>query len=568
MSAASFIEQERAKCTPAYWFLPFDKSALHDRSLRWKQHYGFEQQPYTSNNEVIPYIDGAAYMNALAVDLNRMTAHDKLLMIGWRFKSGIQISQNANLIQTIQSLLQNGVDVRALVHKATIPPIINWDENPFLKSIVLAFFYAHPLENEIFVSDLNQAGGQAILDDQLPRTHEMSSHHQKSIVLSINREFRAYVGGIDLAPDRLDTPDHQRESAEERFTGWHDLQCGIRGDAVRHIWANFAERWNDKVGISAKPEQYTPLEESSAPPPSAQAAGTHHVQVLRTLACDNTFGFAPLGEQTLRHAYEKAIQQAEHYIYIEDQFLYHCEISDLLKRRLSEVSTLHLIIVTAVETDLPPPFNWHHFYLRDQFFENVLDGGELGASSRVHAFGLYQSRAESAPPIYVHSKVLIVDDRYVCVGSGNVNWRSLTTDTELNIGVVDATLVESQLNDTAVPVSKFARDLRLKLWAEHLGMSEAELGQQSLADAIALFPQLPDQQIGHLRPLVRDPGRRLTPESLALQAIPEGLAAFLRSFVEFFSPPVNDQTDPLQSGDAAAQFFLQEIDPVSECEST
>ena len=48
--------------------------------------------------------------------------------------------------------------------------------------------------------------------------------------------------------------------------------------------------------------------------------GTHHVQVLRTLARGGVYPFAPYGEQSILSAYKKAIDLAEHYIYIEEQF--------------------------------------------------------------------------------------------------------------------------------------------------------------------------------------------------------------------------------------------------------
>lgn len=53
---------------------------------------------------------------------------------------------------------------------------------------------------------------------------------------------------------------------------------------------------------------------------SGANVGTHHVQVLRTLVCEGVYPFAPDGGQTLRLAYEKAIDRAQHYVYIEDQY--------------------------------------------------------------------------------------------------------------------------------------------------------------------------------------------------------------------------------------------------------
>lgn len=57
--------------------------------------------------------------------------------------------------------------------------------------------------------------------------------------------------------------------------------------------------------------------------------------------------------------------------------------------------------------------------------------------------------------IYVHSKLMIIDDEFVLLGSANVNQKSMTHDSELDVGIVDAD-------------GMFAKDLRKALWAEHL----------------------------------------------------------------------------------------------------
>lgn len=76
--------------------------------------------------------------------------------------------------------------------------------------------------------------------------------------------------------------------------------------------------------------------------------------------------------------------------------------------------------------------------------------------------------------IYIHSKLLIVDDAVAIVGSANINDRSLTGngDTEIAAVVVDTEGVE--LRDLGSPTMtvqtrKFARELRRQLWEKHFG---------------------------------------------------------------------------------------------------
>jgi phospholipase D1/2 len=76
--------------------------------------------------------------------------------------------------------------------------------------------------------------------------------------------------------------------------------------------------------------------------------------------------------------------------------------------------------------------------------------------------------------IYVHAKLLIVDDAVAVIGSANINDRSLNGngDTELASVIVDNT--NAQVTEVGQGIKiitrKFARDLRIQLWKKHLGM--------------------------------------------------------------------------------------------------
>lgn len=78
--------------------------------------------------------------------------------------------------------------------------------------------------------------------------------------------------------------------------------------------------------------------------------------------------------------------------------------------------------------------------------------------------------------IYIHSKMMIVDDAVAIVGSANINDRSLTGngDTEIAAVVVDTEGVELQdlgSPDFKVQTRGFARELRRQLWEKHFGFS-------------------------------------------------------------------------------------------------
>jgi len=68
--------------------------------------------------------------------------------------------------------------------------------------------------------------------------------------------------------------------------------------------------------------------------------------------------------------------------------------------------------------------------------------------------------------VYVHSKLMIVDDKYVICGSANINDRSLIgkRDSELAAVIRDEEFQDSVLNNTKVKVGKYAYTLRKKIF--------------------------------------------------------------------------------------------------------
>jgi phosphatidylserine/phosphatidylglycerophosphate/cardiolipin synthase-like enzyme len=103
-------------------------------------------------------------------------------------------------------------------------------------------------------------------------------------------------------------------------------------------------------------------------------------------------------------------------------------------------------------------------------------------------FGIYDVENAVGTPVYVHSKVVVVDDVWAMIGSDNLNRRSWTHDSELSGAVIDSE------PDGRAPVDpggegdgarRFARDLRLKLMGEHLDADGGE--SEDLLDPVTAF---------------------------------------------------------------------------------
>jgi phosphatidylserine/phosphatidylglycerophosphate/cardiolipin synthase-like enzyme len=506
-------------------------------------------EPYTKYNEVTPLIDGENYMGDLYKELKKLTK-GFVLIAGWEFggKKNQAIIEYANvrlvkdqagseLDAVFTDLIKKGVEVRLLAFDNPVP-------------------YIH---NEVLVTQLNQAANSrttrrqcAFLDGVLPG--KAMAHHEKLVFIDDGSgNALAYVGGIDLAFDRRDNNAH--DGAKEKWLGmdaWHDIQLKIRGPATTQIWANFAERWNGyrqkrQVNLSEasrklRKEWGMPAEElqriamvfAGCPVPNnpdGGKPGNKYVQVLRTVARAPTSfpdRYMPKGERTVLCALAKAISRARRYIYIEDQYLWDCELADFIGKQMAVEQGLHLIVVVPGKCELPARWGKYHDHLRSTFFMRVMgidskDKIEFGDKYRVHVFEAHQRRNRKKPaPIYIHSKLIIIDDRYVAVGSANVDQRSMSLDTELHIAVVDGdtqnviwtiTYKKDDKDEDEYTISKFAKKLREDLWREHLGLAPDHLlNDDPVATLYSEFPTSPRKrdQKHHLRVHVNHKGHTRT----------------------------------------------------------
>jgi phosphatidylserine/phosphatidylglycerophosphate/cardiolipin synthase-like enzyme len=191
--------------------------------------------------------------------------------------------------------------------------------------------------------------------------------------------------------------------------------------------------------------------------------------------------FAPDGERTIARFYLRALERARSMLYIEDQYFWSREIGEAVAKALQRSPDLRLTVVVPRFPDRDgvisgPP----HRLGQERTLSRILAAG----GDRVAVFDLESERGR---PIYVHAKVVVIDDEIALIGSDNLNRRSWTHDSELSIAVLD------EERDQRAPLDprgqgagarRFARDLRLRLAQEHLGISRDE---PALLDPVEAF---------------------------------------------------------------------------------
>lgn len=401
-------------------------------------------------------IDGAEAFEAMAEAIRG--AKRSIWITGWHISPHFEVvrGEHGESIGALLAAAAERLDVRVLVWAGAPVPLF------------------HPTRAEVNAAVQELTRSTRIRCQTDPREHPFHCHHEKTII--IDGEL-AFVGGIDitdLAGDRYDTNLHPAR----RRMGWHDVGTRLRGPAVADVAAHFALRWRELTG------------ESLTVPEPGPPAGPHTVQVVRTIA-EGMYDEVPDGEFRILESYVRAIRDAERFIYLENQFLWAPEIVALLadKLRRPPDDDFRLVVV------LPSRANNGHDDTMGQL--GVLAAADDGAG-RLLAATIRSLTGHRDDRLYVHAKVAIVDDRWLTVGSANLNAHSLLNDTELNVVTDD---------------SELARATRLRLWAEHLGI-----------DADTLAPEDPCAVVDdHWRPIAFEQLERLragAPPTHRLLALP------------------------------------------------
>ncbi|MEO3938525.1 phospholipase D-like domain-containing protein [Dermatophilaceae bacterium Soc4.6] len=448
---------------------------------------------WTEGNTVRPLVHGVTYFAELHRCVSAMAPGDLLMFVDWRGDPDERLLREAG--SEVGTLLagaaRRGVDVRGLVWRS------HWDKLAFSGE-----------QNRNLCDVVNEAGGEVVLD---MRVRTGGSHHQKFVVLrhpgQPHRDV-AFLGGIDLCHSRRDDAHHggdpQKQPMAKAFGSrppWHDVQLAIAGPAVGDVETVFRERWDDRQPLSRSPYRRvvdriraSDTDCSPLPPqlPDPAPTGEHPVQLLRTYGRRlGGYPFAPRGERSVARGYAKALRRARRLIYLEDQYLWSPEVSSLLAEALRDNPRLRLVAVLPRVPDQdgrlsqPPNLVGRQQLLRDL---------HAAGPGRVGVYGLENA---AGTPIYVHSKVCVIDDEWASVGSDNFNRRSWTHDSEVSAAVVHP---------------GYARALRHELVREHLGIeADEEVGIDELpllfaqsADALDVWsragrrgPRPP----GQLRPL-------------------------------------------------------------------
>ncbi len=472
------------------WFLDTMRAGQFPPQTR---HPGSQLQPYTDGNLVEPVIDGAALMAEFherveAIIAAPDPAQYELWVAQWKL-TPVQLLGETHPVKDAETQILDAARAGIKVY--------------FLGS-------GHADRNKptsAFAQKLVDSGGLGTSDKRIP---VFGSEHQKFYIFrGPGNKWLALLGSADLNDSRWDMPGHIVDNPDRSPRGEgpsHDVTVRVQGPAVHDIALTFAERWNDPANL----ERTSPKINSTIPtdflidpiPP----AGPHSVQVLRTYGIErkSSYSWAQQGEFTIWASYVNAIKHARNYIYVEDQYFYafsdpakfgkitgQSRDTDLVYQLGEAIKRgVDVLVLVPSRKGNSNPTNYFQLYARRATADYLLRVAEASGAGRFAACYL---AAGDVDPV-IHAKVMIVDDEFALVGSANVCRRSMTYDSEVHVGIVDA---ENQ----------FARDLRLALWQEHMDLENVENLRDPAAGFEAFRSHAAAEQ-GRLRILDTTPGRK------------------------------------------------------------
>ena len=319
-------------------------------------------------------------------------------------------------------------------------------------------------------------------------------YHRKLVIVD---DQVAFLGGLDLCDSRWDSRRHEKHEKrridlhQKPYKPFHDIQVGLRGPIVRDLCEIFVADWRRAVGrapetvaASGGPESGGALTAYAASAASEARVGSE----LFALASLATGLGIPLRAQRVgisrteygaegefvsaevQRLFERALAAAERLIYVEMQYFTSKAIAEALCHRLADTarSKLQVVLVMPDGADSPK--------------EDFVLGNRQRAIRRLvaqfaqhygHDFRLLMSSDSTpddpTPATFIHSKLLIVDDQFLTIGSANFTNRSMRVDAELNV----CWEVSLEAPSGAPELEADIRALRASLLAEHAGTREA-----------------------------------------------------------------------------------------------
>ncbi len=283
------------------------------------------------------------------------------------------------------------------------------------------------------------------------------SHHQKIVVID---DCIAFCGGIDITMERWDTREHLDDDPRRVSPGgrphdpWHDTTSAFDGAAARAIGDLARDRWNAATG-----ETLPSCDECHDCWPETLTPSFADMRLAIARSIPRMDGVAAVHE--IEAAYIDLIAGARRMIYAESQYFASRKIAHAIAKRLAGDDPPEIVLINPHSAN-----GWLEPLAMDTARAKLVEA--LRRIDRHGRLRIYHPVTQGGADIYVHAKVMVVDDLVLRVGSSNFNNRSMRLDTECDV------ILSADEPGNEHLAEKIAA-LRDDLLAEHLGVTAADV---------------------------------------------------------------------------------------------
>lgn len=415
-------------------------------------------------------VDAAAYYALMQRAMER--ARQRIHLIGWDFDTRMHLGPGRRFWNL----------PRKSVNPARLGPFVIWlcERTRGLEVRVLKWNFGALkfLLRGTMIIDLLRWWLHRGIAFKFDAAHPLGcSHHQK--IVTIDDNF-AVCGGIDMTSDRWDTPEHREDDprrhrpySQKLYGPWHDLTMLVEGDAAGALAELGRERWTQAGGVPMLP--CAPQAESAWPAQLKAEFENVEVGIARTRSAWG--GLSEIRE--IEALFVEHIARARRFIYAESQYFASRTVAEAIAERLARPDPPEIVLINPRSAE-----GWLE--------QAAMDGARvrlchaIGEVDKERRFRIFVPLNAAGTPIYIHSKLMIVDDEVVRVGSANMNNRSMGLDSECDV-FIDAARPGN--GHASAPI----RRLRIGLLAEHTGLTRLAVEQALEADPsmIALIENAP-----------------------------------------------------------------------------
>jgi phosphatidylserine/phosphatidylglycerophosphate/cardiolipin synthase-like enzyme len=374
-------------------------------------------------------------------------ARHRIMLVGWDFDTRINLGDDGSGDETVGNFISSLVEANVELEIF----LLQWD----VGALKL-------LSRGSTVATLLKWMSHPRIHTKLDGTHPTAaSHHQKICVVD---DCLAFCGGIDMTGGRWDTRQHRDDDPGR--TGpdgvicppWHDATSALEGPVAAALGDLCRERW-ERAGCPP----LVPVTGATDCWPDGLAVDFEDVEVAIARSAPMMPDYTAVLE--VERLYLDQIASARRFIYAESQYFASRRIAEAIARRLDEDEGPEIVIINPLTAE-----GWLEPIAMDAARARLFEA--LRKRDRHDRLRIYHPYTAGGAPIYVHAKILVIDDDVLRVGSSNINNRSLRLDTECDIAI------HAAQGDNR-PRTKAIRAIRDGLIAEHLDVTP-----QAVADAI------------------------------------------------------------------------------------